>query len=201
MWGKVVFGAACVVLGAFAAGCEGERRAYVVVNGSRPGTGANDASASGIAATGASGECSAGADGVCPAQPMLQRGSSCATDLDCRTPFPSCVESRCSCTLSTAALGSDPKNCGACGNDCGGFASNASCEQGRCVLPGEPKPNDVSQSPLGNSATLSLVAASGVVLASPKYSVQVSAGQSPGGNTVMRSSRFQLRGGLVGASR
>jgi hypothetical protein len=201
MWGKVAFGGACAIFCAFAVGCEGEHRPYVAVNGARPGSGPNDASANGVGVLGSSGECSPGVDGECPLLPMLQRGTACSTDLDCGAPFPSCVDSRCACSLSTAQLASDPKNCGACGNDCAQFASSASCEQGRCTLPGEPKPNDVAQSPLGNSATLSLVAASGAVLKSPKYSLQVSVGQSPGGNTVLRSNRFQVRGGLVGASR
>lgn len=200
MWGKVAIGV-CVFVGVFAAGCEGEHRPYVAVNGSRPGAGANDASTNGVGTTGSAGECSVGADGMCAVQPTLQRGSACSADSDCGAPFPSCVASRCTCGLSTTELSSDLKNCGACGNDCAELAGDASCEQGRCVLPGEPKPNDIAQSPLGNSATLGLVAASGVVLESPKYSLQVSAGQSPGGNAVLRSSRYQLRTGLVGASR
>jgi hypothetical protein len=201
MWGRVAIGATCAIFVAFVASCEGEHRPYVLVNGSRPGAAPNDASVNGSRSIGASGECSTGVDGVCPVRPALQRGSSCVTDLDCGAPFPSCIGARCACTLSAAELGSDPKNCGDCGNDCTELANSASCEQGRCVLPGEPKPNDIAQSPLGNSATLSVVAASGAVLKSSKYSLQVSVGQSPGGNAVLRSNRFQLRGGFIGASR
>lgn len=196
MWGKVVIVVPCTVALFTVLACEGEYRPYTAAGQASP---ADTRAAGGSHAT--SGVSCPG-DGSCPTEAASspQRGSACSTDSDCAGSFPSCVSSRCACSLSTAELATDSKNCGACGNDCGAIAADASCEQGRCTRPGDPGPNDVAQSASGNTASVALVAGGGN-LASSRYSLQLSTAQSPGSNGVLRSPRYQLVTGVVGASR
>jgi hypothetical protein len=124
----------------------------------------------------------------------------CSSNAECPARAPTCAGTVCTCQLSLAELGADPKNCGSCGNDCGGEQTGATCQRGRCIRPGEPGPSDIARLPGGGEAALSLAAASGGVLKSPRFSLQLSAGQAPGGNAVLSSSRYRLHGGFVGAS-
>jgi hypothetical protein len=141
-------------------------------------------------------ECEEGA-GECATAAGVPR--SCEADTDCPASAPSCVSAACACTLAVSELSSDEKNCGQCGNDCRSVDVGATCQQGRCIRPGEPGPTSVAQSSGGDVAVLA--AASGAaVLRSPRHSLALSAGQAPGGNLVMKSSRFQLKSGFVGAS-
>jgi hypothetical protein len=141
-------------------------------------------------------ECAEGA-AECAAAAGVPR--SCEADADCPASAPSCVSAACACTLAVSELSSDEKNCGQCGNDCGSVDIGATCQQGRCIRPGEPGPTSVAQSSGGDVAVLA--AASGAaLLRSERHSLALSAGQAPGGNLVMKSSRFQLKSGFVGAS-
>lgn len=137
----------------------------------------------------------------CPAVPPLAApGAACFADAECSALAPACLGSVCACALSASELAVDPENCGACGNDCSSETTGADCQQGRCVRPGEPAPSSITRSSSGRQAVLSLTAAHGVVLQTERYSLQLSAGQAPGGNAVHESSRYRLEGGLIGAS-
>lgn len=124
---------------------------------------------------------------------------SCQADTDCLTSAPSCVAGTCTCTLAAAELSSDEKNCGQCGNDCSEVDVEATCQQGRCIRPGEPGPTSVARTTSGDVAVLAATSGAAVVK-SARHSLVLSSGQAPGGNTVMKSSRFQLKSGFVGAS-
>jgi hypothetical protein len=141
-------------------------------------------------------ECGEGLAECAPA-PGVPR--SCEADADCPAGAPSCVSAECACTLAPSELSSDEANCGQCGNDCRSIDVDATCQQGRCIRPGEPGPTSVAQSSGGDVAILA-GASGAAVLKSARHSLAVSAGQAPGGNRVMKSSRFQLRSGFVGAS-
>jgi hypothetical protein len=198
MWGKVAIAVPGTMTLFTMLACEGEYRPYSAVGQASPADARGGAGGSGAAAV----SCPSEVDGSCPAAAASspQRGSACTTDSDCAGSFPSCVSSRCACELTTTELAADPKNCGACGNDCSALAADASCEQGRCTRPGEPGPNDLAQSASGNTASAAIVAG-GANLSSSRYSLQLSTAQSPGGNGVLRSPRYQLVTGVVGASR
>jgi hypothetical protein len=146
--------------------------------------------------------CSAGASGCSAAapSPLASTPVSCAADGECPASAPTCVNSLCSCTLALAQLSSDPKNCGSCGNECSAMVANASCQQGRCVPPGEPGPSEIARSAAGTRAVLSAGAHDGLVMRSSKHSLQLSTGQAPGGNEIMKSNSHALQSGLLGAS-
>ena len=146
-------------------------------------------------ANGAAG-CSATPAAVGAAAP----NATCSNDTECSARAPTCTGSVCTCQLSLAEIATDPNNCGSCGNDCGSAQTGATCQRGRCVRPGEPGPTDIARLPSGGEVALSLAAASGVVLRSARFSLQLSPGQAPGGNAVLSSSRYRLHGGFIGAS-
>jgi hypothetical protein len=124
---------------------------------------------------------------------------SCASDVDCPASVPSCVSATCVCTLAVSELSSDERNCGLCGNDCSAVDAEATCQQGRCIRPGEPGPTSAAQSSSGDVAVVALTTGA-EELKSTRHSLTLSAGQAPGGNLVMKSPRYQLKGGFVGAS-
>jgi EB module len=138
-------------------------------------------------------------NGVGECAPVLAPGAACVADAECPPGAPACVESICVCPLSPPELANDAKNCGGCGFECGSAESNATCQQGRCILAGEPGPNDLARSSSGRRALLA-VSAGGTVATSSRYVLQISSGQAPGGNAVMTSPRFRLEGGFVGTS-
>jgi hypothetical protein len=138
-------------------------------------------------------------EGAVECAPVAGGPRSCASDADCPANVPSCVSATCACSLAVSELSSDERNCGQCGNDCSTVDVEATCQQGRCIRPGEPGPTSAAQSSSGDVAVVALTAGA-EVLNSARHSLTLSAGQAPGGNLAMKSSRYQLRGGFVGAS-
>jgi hypothetical protein len=53
---------------------------------------------------------------------------------------------------------------------------------------------------LGSQAVVSVGTNDGVVMKSTRHSLQLSSGQPPGGNDVLRSKNFRVQGGVLGAS-
>lgn len=86
----------------------------------------------------------------------------CATDSECPSSAPSCVASICECALAVSELSSDEHNCGQCGNDCSSVDLGATCQQGRCILPGEPGPTSAARTSSDRSPAIDPRGAMGV---------------------------------------
>jgi hypothetical protein len=106
----------------------------------------------------------------------------CLADGDCSPTAPTCSQGSCVCTLDVNELGTDRNNCGGCGQACEG---SDICAAGVCAEPSNSRFTIVS---------------GGGVMKSAAYTLHLSSGQAPGGNSVLSSSRFTLKSGFPGTT-